>query len=327
MMADLKMWSATPADFPVIAAILNAAQPDQPVTVHALQKDAESQQASGLPLRCGRLLAELDGRPVGFTEYSQAAGMYHPQNFSAGVNVHPAYHGRGIGRALAARLWTELAPHDPLSVTARTQENHPRGLNFLTRQGFREVMRYFESRLDVPAFDFTPFLAQEAVPGGYALTSYAELGESEQMQRRLYRLWSEVRQDVPRPDPGTPWPFGSFVTRFQDSASLLPEGLLIAVHLASGEDVALSELWKSDGAHLNTGLTGVRRAHRRRGLALSLKLAAIRAAQRLNVQEIRTANASNNAGMLSINGLLGFRRQPAWIESRWERPFYAAMSV
>ncbi len=323
--SGLSIRPATPTDLPVIAAILNAVWPEQAFTVQGLQHDEDGQKASPLPLKRGRLLAEVEGQAVGFAEYEQYAGMYHPQKFSVAVNVHPAFQGRGAGRELAARLWAQLAPHDPVSLLAGTQDDQPRGLDFLARQGFTEVMRYFDLHLNVTAFDFAPFAAQEKLPEGYALRSYAELGETEATQRRIYRLWSELRADVPRPEAETPVPFESFAQRFHESEYLLPGGYLLVVHEESGELVATSELWKSDGAHLHTGLTGVLRAHRRMGLALSLKLAAVRYAKALGTHELRTGNASNNEGMLSINAALGFVPQPAWVEMRWELNWAAGM--
>ena len=111
-------------------------------------------------------------------------------------------------------------------------------------------------------------------------------------------------------------PFEQFVHRFQDPLYTLPAGYLLAVHGASGELVGVLELWKSDGEHLSVGLTAVQREHRRHGLAMGLKLAAVRYARSIGVGELRTGNASNNVGMLSINAALGFVQQPAWVEMR-----------
>ncbi len=166
----------------------------------------------------------------------------------------------------------------------------------------------------MPTFDPAPFADRAALPAGYTLHSLADLGLTDDVLRAVYDLWSEVRQDVPRPKPATPMPYEQFASRFQDRHSLLPEGFLLARHEESGTFAGLSELWRSDGPHLYTGLTGVRRAHRRHGLALSLKLAALRVAAALNAPEIRTENASSNAGMLALNDALGFRREVAWIE-------------
>ena len=79
--------------------------------------------------------------------------------------------------------------------------------------------------------------------------------------------------------------------------------------------VGMSNLWKSqaDPSELYTGLTGVSRSHRRRGIALALKLRAIDYARRNGVRRLKTWNESNNRAMLSINEALGFVKQPAWI--------------
>lgn len=65
--------------------------------------------------------------------------------------------------------------------------------------------------------------------------------------------------------------------------------------------------------HLDTGLTGVRRAWRRKGIALALKLRAIAYARSVGAPVIRTENATTNQAMLAINEALGFAKQPAWI--------------
>ena len=53
-------------------------------------------------------------------------------------------------------------------------------------------------------------------------------------------------------------------------------------------------------------MTGVRRAWRRRGIALALKQAQIDAAKAAGLRRLRTANAVQNP-MLLVNERLGFR--------------------
>ena len=170
-------------------------------------------------------------------------------------------------------------------------------------------------RLKVPAFDAEAWEGQGAMPPGYSLHSLAELGADDPtVLGRVYDLWREVRLDVPRSDPATDMPLNDFARRFGDYPYFWPPGYLIAVHEASGEYAATSELWTSDGPHLSTGLTGTRRAHRRQGLGLALKLAAIRVAARHGYPEIRSGNATNNRPMILLNERLGFRAEVAWVE-------------
>ena len=115
-MNDVQLRPATPADFPAIAALMNAVWPDQFFSVQALETEERNAAAAALPLlgqnsahedawplKRGRLLAEWGGEVVGVAEYTQYAGMYHPQKFNVGVNVHPAQSGQGVGKAWAER--------------------------------------------------------------------------------------------------------------------------------------------------------------------------------------------------------------------------------
>lgn len=89
----------------------------------------------------------------------------------------------------------------------------------------------------------------------------------------------------------------------------------IAVH--NGAYVGLSYLWRSMGNNnLENGATGVRRAYRRRGIAMALKIRNIRWAMERGYPRIKTWNAAHNRSMLGINEALGFLKQPAWIEYR-----------
>jgi GNAT superfamily N-acetyltransferase len=103
-----------------------------------------------------------------------------------------------------------------------------------------------------------------------------------------------------------------FVETLRSNPKILPDAYFVAVH--DGEYVGQSVLWANRAdAGLDTGLTGVRRAYRRRGVALALKLRGIDYARRHGHPLIRTGNDSHNLPMLSINERLGFVKQPAWI--------------
>ena len=63
---------------------------------------------------------------------------------------------------------------------------------------------------------------------------------------------------------------------------------------------------------LRVGYTGVLRSHRRRGIAMALKLRAVQYARSVGANSIQTDNAESNP-MYQINLRLGFVPQPAWL--------------
>jgi len=253
---------------------------------------------------------------VGVGDYTQFEGMYHPQKFGVWVTVKPAFRSQGIGKALYRQVMHALEAHHPISILSSTREDQPQALAWLQKLGFAEKMRYWESRLNVQSFDFSPWAGRiEAVEAaGFELKSLKELEADKAHRQKLYDLWLEARLDVPRPEEMSEVSFEDYCKWVFESRYYLPEGHFVAIDKSTGQYVALSTLWKTDGDYLQTGLTGTRRAYRRKGLALALKLKAIRFAQAYGTKEIRTGNETGNRAMLAINEALGFVKQPAWID-------------
>jgi mycothiol synthase len=242
--------------------------------------------------------------------------MYHPRKFYMYISVHPDHQGQGIGSRLYDRLFERLAPHEPIAVRTDTRVDLEHAVRFISKRGFVEEMRSWESRLDAQAFDPRPWAGheQKVLARGIEIVTLRQLlDRGVDFKLDLYEAMREMGADVPRPDEYTPMPFEAWEKGHFHDENLLPEGYFLAMH--QGAIAGVSQLWRHSGDAdvLNTGLTATRRDFRRMGIALALKLRAIAFAKAQGVREIRTGNESNNRAMLSINEALGFVKQPAWV--------------
>jgi mycothiol synthase len=249
------------------------------------------------------LIAELEGVPV-----AAAFVERHGENVSGpvawvSVRVLSEYRRRGVGTALFRELST-LARADgksELVFSARHDDTDSR--DYLGKRGFVEALRLRESILEL-AEAGTAF----APPPGVALVPFApELDEA------VYDVALDVARDVPTAQES--FEIGSF-ERWR--ADQLPKGTLRDCSFVAMADVApvgyaiLVAGLDGEGLH---AMTGVRRAWRRRGIALALKQAQIDAAKAAGLRRLRTANAVQNP-MLRVNERLGFRRDVEWIHLR-----------
>lgn len=302
-----------PEDYPAMAAIITATDPDFRPTAEALeQEDATLDPA----LQMARLIAEdvsngqiraVGMAVVGLDRWNPKVGVY---NLS--LRVLPEFQRRGIGMRLYRTVLNHLEPSKPRQLKANAREDNQAANAFLAGLGFTEVWRRFQSKLEVKDFDLKPFEGLEAKleARGVRIVTYPELEGDPIRDRKLYELDTELFEDIPIGEEFLKPSFERWKADDLEPKRVLKDTYFVAVD--GDEYVGLSVLW-DDHPGLLTAMTGVRRAYRRLGLALALKLRGIRYAVDHDNREISTMNDAPNAAMIGINDKLGFKRAPEWV--------------
>jgi GNAT superfamily N-acetyltransferase len=253
---------------------------------------------------------------VAIGEYGETWWSMRPGKYFLKVLVHPDYRRRGIGTALYEYLWELLGEHNPVLLTGTTREDQADGMRLLAKYGFEQVMRFQISHLDVTSFDPQPFAPTLKKVGelGIQILPLAEVATTdEDWERKLWDLEWELAQDVPASEPLTRLSFEIWQERAIKSPGFNAEGQMIAMD--ERRWVGMSALWMAQGdpRKLYTGLTGVVRSHRRKGIAMAMKVQALEFAKRYGAVVIETENEENNP-MYLLNLKLGFKPKPAWLE-------------
>ena len=328
-MITIRPFENNDQDYRQAVNIVNTVWPEYPDTVDEWK---ESDEKRSNLLKRGRFFAEIDGKPVGFANYSQSLWVNHPGKLFVGVEVLPDFRRRGVGSALWEHLCKEVRQFDPLRLLAHTREDYEDGIRFAAKQGFEELMRDWESRLYPESFDLDEWsrYPRQVAEQGIEIKTVAELESDPNRDRKLYELEWLIDRDVPSPEPPSKVPFEEF-QKVWERTNLLPDAWYVAVD--NDEYVGMTNLWSSqaNAKLLYVGITGVTRSHRKRGIAMALKVRSVEFALQKGFSEIRTWNETNNQAMLGINNRLGFVRQPAHIEfgkaMREERPEDAELKI
>jgi GNAT superfamily N-acetyltransferase len=171
-------------------------------------------------------------------------------------------------------------------------------------------------QLNVPAFDPDPYSGLEAqlAAGGIHITTLGELAGDPDRDRKLFELFWEVAEDVPHEDAEVQRPdFDEWVRWGVYDPVILQDGYCLAVR--GDEYVGLREMGAEPGSRvLISGLLGVRREFRRRGIALALELRAIDFALEHGYPLLKTCTAFVNTPMQALFDKLRYDRAPEWLQ-------------
>jgi mycothiol synthase len=271
------------ADFDAYVGIWNAITPEDPADTLQQRERRERD-----PRRLN-LLAELDREVVGAgfagPSDSRGRGFVSPR-------VLPEARRRGIGAALLRELAAHLTRLDYSLASSHVAGGDAGSLAFARRFGFKEVDRQVEQVREIgeepPA---------RPPPG----ISFVTVADRPELLRAAYALAVEGYADMATPTPVTI----SLDDWLRDEATL-PEGSFVA--LEGDEIVGYSGLCElaHDATAAEDGLTVVRRAWRRRGIAEALKRAELAWAAANGIREVVTWTQRGNEAMRSLNERLGY---------------------
>ncbi len=286
-------------DYEPLERFLHQVMPHQLLSAEKLR--AADQQVPH-PRLHRRIVAHRAGELVACLWFGHDREAFVEREPAFNIRVLRAHRGQGIGRAQYQRMLDGIAHLDPVSLEGYAFDSEPDGVAFLGRRGFTEVMRFIDLELDVGTFDFDRWDR----PGPLPVRSMAEFpGDLEEPAlREVHDLFLAMLPDVPNTQEWT--------LRFEDvrSDARRPDYIhecWLAAEAPDGTFVGTNSLWRTKDPEVAwIGLTGVRRAYRRQGLATALKVHATKWARDSGVRVVSTDNESANEAMLALNRRMGF---------------------
>jgi GNAT superfamily N-acetyltransferase len=314
-MLKIRPFEKTAEEYNWVVGLVNAVWPDHPTTEKEWKHFQDTVPADTL---FREIVVEVDGQSVAHAFYCKPWWWgKKPGHFFFEMHIHPDHQASGVGKAIYEFILADLACESPNKLLTKSREDQADYLHLMDTLGFEQTMRYPASRLDVAKFDLSKHqgLMDKVTLDGIRIQSLSELQKSDpNWKQKFYELRWAIAQDVPSPEPREKQPFESFEKMFLKNPDLLPEANFFAL---DGDDyVGFSNLWPVPGLNkLDTGLTGIVRSHRRKGIATALKLAGFEYARASGIGTIETENEEDNP-MYQLNLQLGFSPCPAWLDFR-----------
>ena len=279
----------TDADLEVMIAVRAAADPDRPPPrLENLRHNLVANETLVY------VIAQLGGEPAG-------CGFVDPwpeDLARAHLVVVPALRQRGIGSVLLAELGRRAQVAGRLELEGEVVQSDVESQNYLERRGYRVVGGEKVVALDLVALEPEPAV----VPVGVEIVALADHPE---FAEALYAVGIEAAADI----PGNPGDLSYEQWRGIELDRPTRRRDLLFVAIASGEPVGYVSMdeYGRDGYN---GLTAVRRAWRRRGVATALKRTQIAAAKRAGFERLITGSEERNLPMRTLNAKLGYRPEP-----------------
>ncbi|MDV6373082.1 GNAT family N-acetyltransferase [Deinococcus arenicola] len=276
---------------------------------------AENERRAAGQIDC-RWVAEFRGQLIG-TGHLTFFPFDPPGFLSAGVMVAPGYRNRGVGRALWKTVQDEAGRLGVSDLAASVSDTDADSLAWAGRWGFTQHLHRFASELNLMGFDGSLFQAdlERAAAQGVTFTDMAD-ADGATLDRYLNFVADRLTET---PDlAGHPrWPLAQVREILRLDTYPRPDWLVLA-RGPGGEWLGITAMVSIfGGAMAYNELTAMHPSARGRGLALPLKLEAVRRARAAGMGRMRTNNHSQNAPMLAVNRRLGFVSLAGQVELHW----------
>ncbi len=310
--SDFKLRPFSDRDYSGIVEMKNIIYPDHPFSVESLRHSDRTREKK-IKYKCW--VWEKNKKLCVFAVHTQYTESYHPHRFAIDICVHPELQGHGYGAACYDHLMEKLEPFDPIKIMSEVHEPHERGIRFLKDRGFVQTHKVRESSLDLILYDSG--LHQDELDRvlrqKYRIMTLTEFRkEDNNADYKVWELERDVGPDIPWTDPFTMPEYNTYKKHTLLHPKFNPDSWFLV--LDGARIAGMNNLWKSEiKIGINTGLTGVRREYRRKGIASALKHTSLVWSKNQGYEWIRTDNGSTNTGMLSINLRAGFKFMPGWL--------------
>lgn len=275
------------------------------------------QEAHPQTLELALLVEHASGEIVATGETSEGFMRSPDGSWHLSLRVAPPWRRRGIANALLDPLEAHGRANGAQRLVVAVRGTDPDGARFAEHHGYRAFHERIDGYIDVPSFDASRFEDPDATVGriGLRLATYADVvdehaGDLEAFQRAMFaNLWAMAR-DIPSatPMPETPPPFEMVRRMLFEGPGIDPATSILALRGNDVVGVTITTLKETGTAYTN--LTGVLRSERGKGVALALKLRALRELKQRGVKLFGTTNDEKNAAMRSVNAKLGYVPDP-----------------
>lgn len=310
-MLDYRPFGHTDEEYAALTAVYNAIWTDRPTTVQLEQFRDDTRDPERF---FERFFIRKRGMNIGIatigeSSWSHREGKYFVfAEFVPGLEAH-------FGEALdflKGRIRDRGFDH----LVFWTRNDKAAQIANYRALGAENTMRQPITELDLRAFDANAW--QESLESfrarGFTMKTHAQMNADGFDWRSLqYEMELELWKDVPYTDTVTVRPFEEWLKQYEDSPDYRAELNYLAFdgeHMM-GMSHAFCDLGNSK--KLFTGLTGVRREYRRKGIAKALKVACLTRCKELGYEVIETDNEEKNP-MLDLNLELGFRKVYEWMQ-------------
>ncbi|MGH2491258.1 MAG: GNAT family N-acetyltransferase [Candidatus Limnocylindria bacterium] len=261
------------------------------------------------------LLVEDAGGQIQAIAVTSSGGPFAPPDGSWRVTlrVAPEWRRRGVARSLLERIEAHARERSAKRLISPVRGDEPEGAAFAESSGYRAFHQRIDSYIEVATFDASKFDDPDEIArrAGVELATFAEKlsGASdavEAFQRELVKAVWEMARDVPSPTPipEQPPPFEQARKMFFEGPGNDRRSTIVA--LRDGQPVGMTATMVKENGAAYTSFTGVARSERGKGLALAMKLRALRELRARGVKLFGTTNDESNAAMRGINQRLGY---------------------